>query len=83
MCVDGVANKQPARDGRAPLTMLGPMPSMVERVNKKVRWQLLIRATSRPPLRWLLKQLRPRLELDGSGDFKTSAMLDVDPQTLL
>lgn len=83
VCVDGVAQKQAAGGGRAPLTMLGPMPSMVERVNKKVRWQLLIRASSRPPLRWLLKQLRPRLGLDGSGDFKTSAMLDVDPQTLL
>lgn len=83
VCVDGVAHKQAAGDGRPVLTLLGPMPSMVERVNKKVRWQLLIRATTRPPLRWLLKQLRPRLGLDGSGDFKTSAMLDVDPQTLL
>ena len=84
-CVEGVAHRQgsPPTDGRAPLTLLGPMPSMIERVNKKIRWQLLIRAPTRPPLRWLLKQLRPRLGLDGSGDFKTSAMLDVDPQTLL
>jgi len=84
VCVEGLASRAGASaDGRAALTLLGPMPSMVERVNKKVRWQLLIRAATRPPLRWLLKQLRPRLGLDGSGDFKTSAMLDVDPQTLL
>jgi len=81
-CIEGVAHKQ-APEARVPLTLLGPMPSMVERINKKIRWQLLLRATTRPPLRWLLKQLRPRLGLDGSGDFKTSAMLDVDPQTLL
>ena len=85
--VEGAAHKQaslPAGfDGRAPLALLGPVPSPIERVNKKIRWQLLIRATSRPPLRWLLKQLRPQLGLDGSGDFKTLAVLDVDPQTLL
>ena len=88
-CVDGAAQKQAKLnegapgDGRPPLMLLGPMPSMLERVNKKIRWQLLVRASSRPPLRWLLKQLRPRLGLDGNGDFKTSAVLDVDPQTLL
>jgi len=42
-----------------------------------------VRASARPPLRWLLKQLRPQLGLDGNGDFKTSAVMDVDPQTLL
>jgi primosomal protein N' (replication factor Y) (superfamily II helicase) len=84
-CVDGAAQKQAKlQEGApAPLMLLGPMPSMLERVNRKVRWQLLVRASSRPPLRWLLKQLRPRLGLDGNGDFKTSAVLDVDPQTLL
>ena len=85
--VEGAASKQRAlpvgSDGRAPLSLLGPVPSPIERVNRKIRWQLLIRATSRPPLRWLLKQLRPQLGMDGSGDFKTLAVLDVDPQTLL
>jgi len=85
--VEGAASKQRAlpvgSDGRAPLSLLGPVPSPIERVNRKIRWQLLIRATSRPPLRWLLKQLRPQLGIDGSGDFKTLAVLDVDPQTLL
>jgi primosomal protein N' (replication factor Y) len=85
--VEGAAAKQASLpvgfDSRAPLALLGPVPSPIERVNKKIRWQLLIRATSRQPLRWLLKQLRPQLGLDGSGDFKTLAVLDVDPQTLL
>lgn len=85
--VEGAASKQRALTGgldeRAPLSLLGPVPSPIERVNRKIRWQLLIRATSRPPLRWLLKQLRPQLGIDGSGDFKTLAVLDVDPQTLL
>ena len=79
-CVEGAARQQ---EGRAPLALLGPVPSPIERVNRKIRWQLLIRASARPPLRWLLKQLRPQLGLDGSGDFKTSAVMDVDPQTLL
>jgi primosomal protein N' (replication factor Y) len=79
-CVEGAASKQ---EGRAPLALLGPVPSPIERVNRKIRWQLLIRASARPPLRWVLKQLRPQLGLEGSGDFKTSAVLDVDPQTLL
>ena len=79
-CVEGAARQQ---EGRAPLAMLGPVPSPIERVNRKIRWQLLVRASAWPPLRWLLKQLRPQLGLDGSGDFKTSAVMDVDPQTLL
>ena len=79
-CVEGAARQQ---EGRAPLTLLGPVPSPIERVNRKIRWQLLVRASARPPLRWLLKQLRPQLGLDGNGDFKTSAVMDVDPQTLL
>jgi primosomal protein N' (replication factor Y) len=44
---------------------------------------MLIRASSRPPLRWLLRQLRPRLGEAGSGEFKTMANVDVDPQSLL
>lgn len=70
-------------DAMPPLMLLGPVPSAIERVNRKIRWQLLLRASSRPPLRWVLKQLRPRLGDAGSGDFKTMAVVDVDPQTLL
>jgi primosomal protein N' (replication factor Y) len=67
----------------APLRLLGPVASPIERVNRRVRWQLLIRASSRNPLRWLLRQLRPRLGEAGSGEFKTLAFVDVDPQSLL
>ena len=66
-----------------PLQVLGPAPSAIERVNRKVRWQILLRAASRAPLRWMLRQLRPRLGEAGSGEFKTMAIVDVDPQTLL
>jgi primosomal protein N' (replication factor Y) len=37
-CVEGAARQQ---EGRAPLAMLGPVPSPIERVNRKIRWQLL------------------------------------------
>lgn len=71
-------------EGEAPpLRLLGPSSSPIERVNGRVRWQMLVRATSRPPLRWLLRQVRPHLGEDGSGEFKTAAIVDVDPQSLL
>ena len=66
-----------------PVQLLGPKASLIERVNRRVRWQMLIRASSRPPLRWLLRQLRPRLGDAGSGEFKTMANVDVDPQSLI
>lgn len=69
-------------DDRPALSLLGPVPSPIERVNRRIRWQLLIRSTTRPVLRWLIKHVRAQLGLDGSGDFKTHAVIDVDPQTL-
>lgn len=65
------------------LMMLGPMPSPIERINRRVRWQLLLRAQQRGPLRWLLGELRPALGAEGSGEGQTMAMVDVDPQTML
>jgi primosomal protein N' (replication factor Y) len=79
--VEEVHRKQEGAE--AQLRVLGPVPSPIERVNRKVRWQLLLRAATRPPLRWLLRQLRPRLGEAGSGEFRTMALVDVDPQTLL
>jgi len=79
--VEAAARHQSGEGGRS-LSLLGPVPSPIERVNRKIRWQLLIRSTVRPALRWLLKQVRGQLGLDGSGDFKTHAVVDVDPQTL-
>jgi primosomal protein N' (replication factor Y) (superfamily II helicase) len=65
------------------LMMLGPMPSPIERINRRVRWQLLLRARQRGPLRWLLGELRPMLGAEGSGEGQTMAVVDVDPQTML
>ncbi len=65
------------------LMLLGPMPSPIERINRRVRWQLLLRARQRGPLRWLLGELRPMLGADGSGEAQTTAMVDVDPQAML
>jgi primosomal protein N' (replication factor Y) len=65
------------------LMMLGPMPSPIERINRRVRWQLLLRARQRAPLRWLLGELRPWLGAEGSGEAQTMAMVDVDPQSML
>jgi primosomal protein N' (replication factor Y) len=81
--VEEVQRKHAGDGGVPPLRLLGPVASPIERVNRRVRWQLLVRANTRPPLRWLLRQLRPRLGEAGSGEFKTMALVDVDPQSLL
>ncbi|MCA9661808.1 MAG: primosomal protein N', partial [Myxococcales bacterium] len=72
-----------AGEGESPLVALGPIPSPIERINRKTRWQLLIRARARHPLRWLLRALRPALGPAGSGPAQTLALVDVDPQSLL
>lgn len=72
-----------AASSRPVLMLLGPMPSPIERINRRVRWQLLLRARERGPLRWLLGELRPWLGPEGSGEAQTMAMVDVDPQTML
>ena len=77
-----IAAKHPEGD-EAPIAALGPVPSPIERINRRTRWQLLLRARARPPLRWLLRQLRPHLGPAGSGPRQTLALIDVDPQTLL
>jgi len=65
------------------LTCLGPVPSPIERVNRRTRHQILLRARERGPLRWLLSELRPLLGSEGSGARQTLATVDVDPQSLL
>ena len=70
-------------DGPTPLVALGPIPSPIERINGRIRWQILLRGHSRHPLRWLLRVLRPHLGPLGSGAAQTSALVDVDPQSLL
>ena len=63
-----------------PVQVLGPVPAPIARLNRKVRWQVLLRSRDRPALRALLRRLRPAL---GPGPGRTQAMVDVDPQNLL
>ena len=63
--------------------LLGPTESPIARINRRYRWQLLLRSRARGPLRWLLTHLRPRLGSRGSGAARTAAIVDVDPQSLL
>ncbi|MCA9716709.1 MAG: primosomal protein N', partial [Myxococcales bacterium] len=80
----GVAQILAQHEGEGePVALLGPVPSPIERINKRTRWQLLLRAQARAPLRWLLRGLRPRLGADGSSATATTATVDVDPQSLL
>jgi primosomal protein N' (replication factor Y) len=72
-----------ADEDRAPVQALGPVPSPIARINKRIRWQLLLRATMRSPLRWLLQRIRPSLGSVDSGRRETVAVVDVDPQSLL
>ncbi len=66
-----------------PVTALGPVESPIERINQRHRMQLLLRASSRAPLRWLLRHLRRALGPAGRGSKATLAMVDVDPYSLL
>jgi primosomal protein N' (replication factor Y) len=78
-CVSRMAEADP----KARVRVLGPVASPIERINRRVRWQILLRANSRGPLRWMLRALRPVLGASGSGPRQTQARVDVDPQTLL
>jgi primosomal protein N' (replication factor Y) len=63
--------------------LLGPTESPIARINRRCRWQLLLRTRTRAPLRWLLAHLRDKLGPAGSGAAQTTAIVDVDPQSLL
>lgn len=69
-----------SKDLQQALTLMGPVPSPIERVNKRYRWQLLLRAAQRSVLRAYLRRLRPFLGLQGSGGRQSVAVVDVDPQ---
>lgn len=70
-------------DAPSMLAVLGPVPSPIERINRRTRHQILLRAQRRGPLRWLLAELRPHLGIQGTGSAQTLATVDVDPQSLL
>jgi primosomal protein N' (replication factor Y) (superfamily II helicase) len=65
------------------LDVLGPVASPLQKVNGRTRWQLLVRAEQRGPLRWLLTAVRPQLGSAGTGAGQTLATIDVDPQSFL
>ncbi|MCA9682479.1 MAG: primosomal protein N' [Myxococcales bacterium] len=67
----------------APVQILGPVDSPIERINRRHRMQILLRAHARGPLRWLLKHTRHRLGADAGGKSATIARVDVDPYGLL
>lgn len=59
--------------------LLGPVPSPIERINRRTRWQLLLRAPARGPLHALLRWFRA--QRPDSGGVRVG--IDIDPQTLL
>jgi primosomal protein N' (replication factor Y) len=69
--------------GEDAVQVLGPVPSPIARINRRARYQLLLRGRARGPLRYILEHLRERLGLDGTGATQTTALVDVDPQSLL
>lgn len=75
------ANASPQDD--PPVFVLGPVDSPIERINQRHRVQMLLRAHTRQPLRWLLRHLRRSLGTSGRGQDATLAMVDVDPHSLL
>jgi len=80
---EAIAHVVARHEGREVATLLGPVPSPIERIDRRTRWQMLLRTADRAPLRWLLGELRPRLGTTGHGADQTFAMVDVDPQSML
>lgn len=77
------AARTATEDGFARVLVLGPAAAPIERVNRRYRWQVLLRAEDRPALRWLLTRLRPRLGPEGTSARATAAVVDVDPYSLM
>jgi primosomal protein N' (replication factor Y) len=69
--------------GETSLQVLGPVDSPIERINRRLRMQMLLRASARGGLRWVLRQLRRELGQQGRGRAVTSVRVDVDPYSLL
>jgi len=69
--------------GETEIQVLGPVDSPIERINRRLRMQLLVRASARGGLRWLLRHLRRELGQRGRGRATTTARVDVDPYSLM
>ncbi len=76
-------HRQHQPDALPVIEVLGPVPSPIEKINRRLRWQLLLRSSNRRALRWVLRTLRPQLGFAERGQKRTLAFVDVDPQTLL
>ena len=72
-----------AAGGAARVESLGPVDSPIERINRRVRMQMLLRADRRDALRWVLRHLQRGLGPRGRGASETQARVDVDPYSLL
>lgn len=72
-----------ARGGQARVEILGPADSPIERINRRLRMQILVRSGRRGALRWVLGHLRHELGTRGHGRTATSARVDVDPYSLM
>jgi primosomal protein N' (replication factor Y) (superfamily II helicase) len=79
----GAAGAMARQDAAARVDVLGPVASPIAKINRRFRMQLLLRAPERGALRRLLRHIRSHLGPRGSGTTATSALVDVDPQTLL
>jgi primosomal protein N' (replication factor Y) (superfamily II helicase) len=78
-----IAKHESSRAPAGRIDVLGPVPSPVQKINGRTRWQILLRVEHRGPLRWLLSALRPALGQEGTGPAATTALVDVDPQSFL
>jgi primosomal protein N' (replication factor Y) len=72
-----------AAGGEAQIEVLGPVDSPIERINRRLRMQILLRADRRGALRWVLRHLRRGLGARGRGRGGTTARVDVDPYSLM
>ncbi|HYD49117.1 MAG TPA: hypothetical protein VEB21_12250, partial [Terriglobales bacterium] len=72
-----------AAGGEAHVESLGPVDSPIERINRRVRMQMLLRADRRNALRWVLRHLQRAMGPRGRGASETLARVDVDPHSLL
>jgi primosomal protein N' (replication factor Y) len=80
---DATAEVRSKHGGEPIAELLGPVPSPIERIDRRTRWQMLLRTRQRAALRWLLRSLRPKLGAQDSGARQTMATVDVDPQSML
>jgi primosomal protein N' (replication factor Y) len=68
------------RQGALTVTMLGPVPAPIARIQGRSRWRILLRAPRQDQIRALLTPLIPKIEAPPSG---VRITLDIDPISML